>query len=184
MGLTTKGFYTRGSKTSAEIGLMTGMVSGDTVFDTTRRERRVYDGFNWVSGNQISILSRGQNPAGANANQLVGACCCISDQNFSIQSGISTANDENIIGCLQGVNPLFDVAIGATGILQYRGMGFIANTTAVVNGNTIYADLASGVSRGRCAPIASPGIGTMGVFVETQIANYATKGIIQPIEIS
>ncbi len=54
MGILRNGFYTRGYKTTEQIYDMTGMRNGDTVFDTTRKERRVYDGSNWVTGNMIS----------------------------------------------------------------------------------------------------------------------------------
>ena len=54
MGILRNGFYSRGYKTTEQIYDMTGMRNGDTVFDTTRKERRVYDGEVWVSGNMIT----------------------------------------------------------------------------------------------------------------------------------
>ena len=54
MGIRRNGFYTRGYKTTEEIYDMTGMRIGDTVFDTSRKERRIYDGAVWVTGNMIT----------------------------------------------------------------------------------------------------------------------------------
>ena len=54
MGILRNGFYSRGYKTTEEIYALTGMRYGDTVFDTTRKERRIYDGNIWVSGSMIT----------------------------------------------------------------------------------------------------------------------------------
>ena len=177
MGVLTKGFYTRGSKTTTEIAALTGMSPGDTVFDTDRKERRVYDGDNWVTGNQLSMLTRGQTPGGS--NQLQGAICIIADQNFSVQSGISTTNDENVIGAIQGpIGASF--AIGSSIILQYRGMGYVANLNTGVPGQ--YVDLST--TRGRAKSVATPNVGTFGVWCEPVTASTVGRSMIQPIEIN
>jgi hypothetical protein len=180
MGLVSKGFYSRGNKTSTEIESLTGMSSGDTVFDTTRQERRVYDGFNWVSGNQVSLISRGVTAGGT--NQLCGAACAFADQDFSVLSGTSTNNNENIIGSLQTSAPGISVTVGNYAIIQYRGAGFIANTLSVSNGNSTFADLTT--TAGRCTVSGSPTqTGIMGLWLATGSGTSAIRALIQPIEI-
>jgi hypothetical protein len=182
MGLSSKGFYSRGNKTSAQIESLTDMTSGDTVFDTTRQERRVYDGFNWVSGNQISLLSRGVT-AGGGTNQLCGAACAFGDQDLAVISGVATANNENVIGSLQTSAPGVAVTIGNYAIVQYRGAGFIANSLAVSVGNNTFADLST--TPGRCSVSSSPTqTGVMGIWLSTGSATSAIRGLIQPIEIN
>ncbi len=182
MGLSSKGFYTRGNKTSAQIESLTGMTSGDTVFDTTRQERRVYDGFNWVSGNQISLISRGVT-AGGSTNQLCGAACAFADLDFTVISGVASTNNENVIGSLQTSAPGVAVTPGNYAIIQYRGAGFIANTLAISSSTNTYADLSS--TPGRCsATNAQTQTGIMGVWLATGSATSAVRALIQPIEIS
>ncbi len=177
MGLATKGFYTRGNKTTSQIASLVGMVSGDTVFDTSRKERLVYNGSRWISGNQITFITRGITPG--SGNQLVGAASIFSDQDFSINSGISTTNDENIIGCIQG--PLgTSYLIGASVVLQYRGAGLVANSAVAVTPGQ-YIDLSS--TRGRANGSSSPSIGSFGVWMEPVAINISGFGMIQPIEI-
>ncbi len=178
MGLLTKGMYSRGNKDTAQIAALTGMVAGDTVFDTDREERQVYDGNVWISGNQIGAITRGQTPGGD--EQLTGAASIISDQNFAVQSGNSSANDENIIGCVQGVlGSSYD--IGSYVIIQYRGLGYAATTLNTVNSGQ-YMDLA--VTRGRATGQTNPSVGTFGIWLETIPPITTGRAMIQPIEIN
>lgn len=178
MGLLTKGMYSRGNKTTSQIAALTGMVAGDTVFDTDREERQVYDGNVWISGNQIGVITRGQTPGGL--EQITGAASIISDQNFTIQSGISSTNDENIIGCLQGVLGT-SYNIGSYVIIQYRGLGYAATAANTVNSGQ-YMDLSG--TRGRAIGAASPSVGTFGIWLETIPPTAAGRAMIQPIEIN
>lgn len=178
MGLLTKGFYSRGNKTTLQISQLTGMVAGDTVFNTDREERLVYDGDEWISGNQISFITRGISPG--SGNQLTGSTCAIADQDFTVRSGVSATNDENIIGNIQGVVG-DSYTIGTTIVLQYRGAGLVANGgTAVTTGQ--YIDLSA--TPGRANGVTSPGIGTFGVWLQAVAINTPGFGMIQPIEIN
>jgi hypothetical protein len=177
MGLLSKGFYTRGNKTTSQISLLTGMVAGDTVFNTDREERLVYDGNRWVSGNQITLVTRGITPGGS--PQLTGSSSTIADQDFTIRSGVSATNDENIIGNIQGV-PGDSFTVGTNVVLQYRGPGQVSNLNAVTTGQ--YIDLSS--TPGRATGATSPGIGTFGVFLESAAGTGVIFGMIQPIEVN
>lgn len=53
MGLLTRGTTTFGNKTTAQIDALTGMSEGDTVFDTTLKRYRAYDGLGWAGDNII-----------------------------------------------------------------------------------------------------------------------------------
>lgn len=180
MGLLTKGMYSRGNKTTSQIAALTGMVAGDTVFNTDREERQVYDGNVWISGNQIGLITRGQTPDGL--EQITGAASIISDQNFAVQSGTGfvSTNDENIIGCMQGVLGT-SYSIGSYVIIQYRGLGYAATTINTVTSGQ-YVDLS--VTRGRANGNASPSVGTFGIWLETIPPTTAGRAMIQPIEIN
>jgi hypothetical protein len=180
MGNLRKGFYTRGNKTTSEIAALTGMAAGDTVFDTDRQERRVFDGNNWVSGNQISLRSDGT--GSTPAFQSFGSCSRISgSNNFAIQSGFSATYDENIVGCVQGsIGATFSV--GSQVILQYRGLVYTASLSSIIRSQ--FVDLSA--TPGRADTNAAAGVGTMGVWLENITAAGGTTGraFIQPIEIN
>jgi hypothetical protein len=178
MGNLRKGFYTRGNKTTSEIAALTGMAAGDTVFDTNRQERRVFDGDNWVSGNQISLRTDGIDTV---QPQAFGSCSRISGfNNFAIQSGLSATYDENIVGCVQGtIGATFSV--GSQVILQYRGFAYIAFLTSITRSQ--FVDLSA--TPGRANSIASASIGTMGIWLENiTAAAGAGRAFLQPIEIN
>jgi len=53
MALLTRGGTTFGNRTTAQIDALTGMAEGDTVFDTSLKRYRVYDGLGWAGDNII-----------------------------------------------------------------------------------------------------------------------------------
>ena len=175
MGNLRKGFFTRGYKTSTEIVSLTEMEIGDTVFDTTWSVRKVYDGNNWVSSLQVSMISDGIPSGGGQGN---GSCAAVSGTNdFRIQSGISTANDYNLIGAVQ--SPGGTVSIGDYTVLQYSGVGNIAAANVTINrGN--FVDLST--TYGRASDPATPDTGTFGVWLSDGAALTVVKAFIRPIE--
>jgi hypothetical protein len=136
MGNLRNGYYTRGYKTSTEIGNLTGMKTGDTVYDTTNSFRRIYDGFNWVSGNQISFETRGIPGAGNQLNGSLSRPSTLVD--FAISSsgnGLSgTSNNlSNSIGVLQ-TTLAGGVTIGDKALIQYSNIANIQCNGTVVRG--------------------------------------------------
>lgn len=112
MGILRNGFYSRGYKTTEEIYALTGMRYGDTVFDTTRDERRVYDGANWVTGSMVSKIFRGSTYIisgipyidSAKCGQMVGYYTSSSNTDgikVMSTSGTQGGNIKNAIGYMQ-----------------------------------------------------------------------------------
>lgn len=65
--------YTHGSKTLTQINALTGMATGDTVYNTTWELMEVYDGNIWVNDTGIAIQSDGSDVIGpGNAVSLDG----------------------------------------------------------------------------------------------------------------
>lgn len=134
MGILRNGFYTRGYKTTEEIYDMIGMRYGDTVFDTTRKEKRVYDGQVWVSGNMIAkSFKRNDYVIGsitykdtAKSGQMVGYYTgSLDGSEVKSTNGSSGGGNENAIGFMQfpinrsyGIGPL-------PAAVQYSGEGFV-----------------------------------------------------------
>jgi hypothetical protein len=89
---------------------MTGMRNGDTVFDTTRKERRVYDGAVWVTGNMITKTFQTESYAypgvtyldSAKCGQIVGYYLSVANgSHCKSVAGTGGGNIENSIGILQ-----------------------------------------------------------------------------------
>ena len=157
MGILRNGFYTRGYKTTEQIYDMIGMRYGDTVFDTTRKEKRVYDGNNWVSGNMISksFLRNDYGIGGitykdtAKSGQMVGYYTgSLDGSEVKSTNGSGGGGNENAIGFMQfpinrsyGIGPL-------PAAVQYSGEGFVwlANSGANTLGQYVIAR--SGPHRG------------------------------------
>ena len=59
MASLSRGSYTYGNKSWAQIILITGANVGDTVWDTTYSKRRVWDGSNFIHSSQASIETTG-----------------------------------------------------------------------------------------------------------------------------
>ena len=151
MGILRNGFYTRGYKTTEEIYDMTGMRYGDTVFDTTRKERRIYDGITWVTGSMISKTfsteAYMQYLDSAKCGQMVGYYTYNgSGEQVKSTAGTAGGNIENAIGFMQfpigrsyGVNTPSSV--------QYSGLAYVwANNTGSFVGQ--FVTLAPAVTGG------------------------------------
>ena len=139
MGILRNGFYSRGYKTTEQIYDMTGMRYGDTVFDTTRKERRVYDGSNWVTGNMISKTFRttlyGSYLDSGKCGQVVGYCTAIpGGTDVKSTGGQDGGNIQNAIGVMQ-----FPIGrsygINSPAALQYSGDAYVwSNNTGSAKG--------------------------------------------------
>ena len=155
MGILRNGFYTRGYKTTEEIYDMLGMRYGDTVFDTTRKEKRVYDGQVWVSGNMITksfvfggtVIGGIEYKDSAKSGQMVGYRVNPlnpGDQVISTGFPSSGGGNENAIGFMQfPINRSYGNSISSTvwGAVQYSGEGFVwlANSGANTLGQYVVA---------------------------------------------
>jgi hypothetical protein len=138
MGILRNGFYTRGYKTTEEIYDMTEMRYGDTVFDTTRKERRIYDGAVWVTGNMITKTFQVQINSTygggifywdtAKCGQLVSYYAVgagnPTGQKVSSLYGTNSGNVENGIGVMQfPIQRSYGESLAAA--VQYSGEAFI-----------------------------------------------------------
>lgn len=94
MGFLSKGSYAYGNRSYTDILALTGMSLGDNVFDTTYSYERIYDGDNWVHGNQRSFTTDG--------GLLDGAVMIASGSNDNrIDFHNGSADSEAIIGIVE-----------------------------------------------------------------------------------
>lgn len=184
MGILRNGFYSRGYKTTEEIYDMTGMRYGDTVFDTTRKERRIYDGNVWVTGSMITKQFTGSSSTAgsityvdsAKCGQMVSFATANSDNLVVTSTGSSSGgNIENGIGILQyPINRSYRFQSG-TGwsAVQYSGQAYVwaDNTGNYVGQYVTLAPVAVGgtvgnyyIWAGRGGKNVSTAIGEIGVW--------------------
>jgi hypothetical protein len=164
MGILRNGFYTRGYKTQLEIESLTNMVQGDTVYDTTNSFRKVYDGFNWVSGNQISLISNGipTTPVTTQKNGAVSRVSTTAD--FAVASATST--NYNTVGCIQYINPI-GVTIGSKAVLQYTNIVTAQCDSSGFRGRYAYVGAQFGLTEDSTTPLD----GTMGIYLQNTLVN-------------
>lgn len=135
MGVITKGFYKRGSKTSIQIAQLTGMAFQDTVFNTDTQQRLIYDGTNWVAGNQIT-LTFFQAEVSASAYITVSGAIVFpapiadtsTDYTPIIKASIPSVIDtnSNMIGVIQGTfqYPKM-ITQNSSSVMQYSGLSYV-----------------------------------------------------------
>jgi len=156
MGIVRNGFYTRGYKTTEQIYDMTGMRYGDTVFDTTRDERLVYDGDVWVTGSMIGkSFSNTATTVGsityldtAKCGQMVGyQTSYASGLQVKSTGGAFGGNVENAIGHMQFPVGRSYGSAAVPAALQYSGHAYVwADSTGNFVGQ--YVMLATNVNGG------------------------------------
>jgi hypothetical protein len=173
MGILRNGFYTRGYKTQTEIESLTNMVQGDTVFDTTNSFRKVYDGFNWVSGNQISLQSNGI-PTSPITNQKNGSLSRPSTTtDLAIASANSPTYNSNVIGCIQIIDAT-GVPVGNKAVLQYTNIGTAQCDTTGFRGRFAVPAATFGLTNDVVSPAPD---GTLGVYMR----NTTTTNELYPL---
>jgi hypothetical protein len=178
MGILRNGYYTRGYKTETEIGNLTGMKTGDSVFDTTNSFRRIYDGFNWVSGNQISLETRGIPGAGNQLNGAISRPSTLVD--LAVASGRNPDNVSNCIGVLQ-TTLVGGVPIGNKANIQYSNIANAVTNGAVTRGNYASVSVIYGNIDDNGSP---PPNGTLGIVLNNAGANSLCPIFIRCIDCS
>jgi hypothetical protein len=178
MGILRNGYYTRGYKNETEIGNLTGMKTGDTVFDTTNSFRRIYDGFNWVSGNQISLETRGIPSGGNQSNGAISRPSTLIDS--AVASGRSTENLSNCIGVLQ-TTLVGGVPIGNKANIQYSNIANATTNGSVVRGRFATISIVYGDIDDNASP---PPSGTLGICLRDATANSLCPIFIRCIDCS
>lgn len=178
MGVLRNGYYTRGYKTETEIGNLTGMKTGDSVFDTTNSFRRIYDGFNWVSGNQISLETRGIPGAGNQLNGAISRPSTLVD--LAVSSGRDPENVSNSVGVLQ-TTLVGGVPIGNKANIQYSNIANAVTNGSVLRGryatiSVVYGNIDDNVS--------PPPNGTLGIILNNANANSLCPIFIRCIDCS
>jgi len=205
MGILRNGFYTRGYKTTEEIYDLIGMRFGDTVFDTTRKERLVYDGHLWVSGNMITKNFQSSSYAGGYIDYVKAG------QNVGFYTGTNN-NSQEIKSALGLLGPTSQSMIGIVQCPKNRSYGNNTWVTVQYSGEGFVWAHASGNWRGRyiiplapansTVPFANVGwnddqvsqvLNLIGVYTTNPVATtvsvgpftgtaYFAKGFIRPSE--
>ncbi len=148
MGILRNGFYSRGYKTTEEIYALTGMRYGDTVFDTTRDERRVYDGSVWVTGSMIGKAWAGASFSGTHLYKDTAKCGQMVGYNPNQPWSVNSVNDlngstniENGIGIMQfPINKSYGDGVATTAAVQYSGQAYVwADSTGSFVGQFVTA---------------------------------------------
>lgn len=173
MGVLTRGHFTYGSQTWANIILITGANIGDTVWDTTYSKKREWDGNNFVHANQKSMVT---------TTGLLDGAVVVSSSTVNNQIAFQAlaADTEGIIGIVEnGKGNVIGVNVpmtyhGAVKALVIAAGGnpadpgdFIKNSTA----NNGYA-------------ISAPaGSGTFALYVDASTTATGLRSIIfRPVE--
>ena len=174
MGILTRGHFTYGSQTWANIILITGATIGDTVWDTTYAKKREWDGNNFVHANQKSMIT---------TTGLIDGAVVVSSATVNNQIGFQAlaADTEGIIGIVE--NGKGNV-IGVTVPMTYHGTvkalvvagasGAAANPGDFVKNDT--------TSNGY-ANTAAAAAGTFALYVDAAATTTGLRSIIfRPVE--
>lgn len=178
MGTLSRGSFTYGNKTNAQIILITGANEGDTVWDTTYNKRRMWDGDNFIHCNQKSL--------GTTTGFLDGGIATVSSTTNNLASFQNLAADTEIpIGVVE--NGKGNVAGGGPIVpMTYHG-DVRAQVTAGGGGNAAnpgdYVRNDTGTSRQGYADTAAAGVGTFAHYIDaTATATGLRRVIFRPVE--
>lgn len=142
-----------GSKTTSQIASLTGMVAGDTVFNTDYGQVEFYTGTIWTNNNSILIT--------AGATIVEGQNCQINASGQAILlNGGTTANNEFGVGICQ-----YGGTIGQTISLRVCG---VAKCLVGGAGVTIGQYAVSSSTAGSIVSTTAPSIGALGRILQTQ----------------
>ena len=175
MGILTKGKYTYGNKTYAEILAFTSSVApntGDTVFDTTYNKLRSWDGNNFIHTHQKSAVVQ--------AGILDGAIMVVSsttDNNINFQQGAT--DTEGIIGVVEYSK---GGAAGTNVPMTYFG----DVETTIIAGNTTIGEYLKNntTSLGYADGVTTATTGVFGIMIGPAITGGGSgtrKSIFKPV---
>lgn len=158
MGILRIGGYTYGNDSYANIIALTGMSVGDTVFDTDHHQKRIYDGDNWVHGNQITQETTGGLLDGAWMIQSASA-----DDKVHFQGG--SADTEGIIGIVEDEKTQ---SVGDMVAVSYAGdIKKCLITAGAAGDNAEPADFVEiNTASAGYGDIQSAGVGTSAIYLD------------------
>ncbi len=177
MATLSKGSFTYGNKTNAQILLITGAARGNTVWDTTNNKRRIWDGDNWVHMNQKTMLA----------------------QTGFLDGGIATVSTTNVVDGIgfQNLAPDTEIAIGVVengkgnviGVsvpMTYHG-DVRCLVTAGAGGNAAnpgdYVRNDTGAGRQGYANTAAAGLGTLANYIDAAATVDGLRRVLfRPVE--
>ena len=173
MGVLTKGHYTYGRKTWADIILITGANIGDTVWDTTYAKKREWDGNNFVHANQKSMIT---------TTGLLDGAVVVSSSTVNNQIAFQAlaADTECIIGIVE--NGKGNVA-GVNVPMTYHGT-VKALVVATAGNPAAPGDFVKNdTTTNGYANTAAAGAGTFALYVDANATTTGLRSIVfRPVE--
>lgn len=173
MGVLTKGHFTYGSQTWANIILITGANIGDTVWDTTYSKKREWDGNNFVHANQKSMVT---------TTGLIDGAIVVSSSTVNNQIAFQAllADTEGIIGIVE--NGKGNV-IGANVPMTYHG-NVKALVIATAGNPASPGDFVKNdTTLNGYANTAIAGAGTFALYVDAAATTTGLRSIVfRPVE--
>jgi hypothetical protein len=174
MAALTRGRYTYGSQTWANIILITGANIGDTVWDTTYQKRRMWDGNNFVHANQKSMVTT----TGLLDGAVVVSSNTVDNQ---IKFQALAADTEGIIGIVEnGKGNVIGVTVPMTyhgdvrALVVASGGGGAANPGDYVKNDT---------TNNGYANTAAPSAGTFAHYMDAAATTTGLRRILfRPVE--
>jgi hypothetical protein len=176
MASLSRGSYTYGNKSWSQIILITGANVGDTVWDTTYSKRRIWDGYNFVHGSQVSIETTGTVDDG-----YVVTISSTNDNKIDPETGSGDA--ECVIGVVEDgkTNTSGDIVT-----MTYHGLVKARIDSVTYNSYTgyfIYSYTSLPVANGIVVSWSSAGPGVIGHYLDS-FSNIDTLNniIFRPVE--
>lgn len=175
MGLLTRGNTTYGNRTTAQIDALTGMSEGNTVFDTSLKRYRVYDGLGWAGDNiVVQKISTGF-AATAQGNTIIPSTVPIGGGSEIGIPTTSTGNQEFIFAT--------SVSTVTKNQNEYCPVSYLGVQPALYDGAGAAVDPAdyptlSTLTAGRFAEVTSGTTGVFGIALETSTTAGALVNII------
>lgn len=173
MATLTRGRYTYGNQTWANIILITGANVGDTVWDTTYQKKRMWDGNNFVHANQKSVN---------NVATLIngGAVVISSTTNNRVAPQQLAVDTEGIIGIVE------DVKTGAANTwctMTYHGDVKALILASAGNPATPGDYIKNDTTNVGYSITAAAGAGTFGHYLDASATTSGLRRILfRPIE--
>lgn len=173
MATLTRGRYTYGNQTWANIILITGANVGDTVWDTTYQKKRMWDGNNFVHASQKSMVT---------TTGLIDGAVVVSSSTVNNQIAFQAlaADTEGIIGIVE--NGKGNV-IGVTVPMTYHGDVKALVIASAGNPSAPGDYLKNDTTNNGYATTAAPTAGTFGHYIDASATTTGLRRILfRPVE--
>lgn len=160
-------FAKYGNKTTSQIAALTGMVAGDTAFNTDYGQLDFYTGSVWTNNNSILIT--------AGATIVEGQNCQINSSGQAILlNGSPTSNNEFGVGICQ-----YGGTVGQTISLRTCG---VAKCLVASAGVTLGQYAVSSSTAGSVVSTTAPSVGALGRVLQTQTLGNLAYVLLTYIE--